>query len=582
MEDVARLEIDYREVLQRRLPVAATIGGLVLAITVLLAVLLPSYYKSRAVILIEAQEMPQDLVRSMVTSYADQRVQIISQRVLTNSNLTAIVEKYRLYEEERRRRPLETILEQMRKSIVITPVSADVVDPKGGRAVQATIAFELSYENKSPILAQRVANEVSSLFLSENLRQRKETSEESLKFMTEEYERRRKEVASFESKLAAFKQGNVERLPEFGNLNIELTNRTENDIRSLDSQIQSLQQQRVYLESELAQQNPSLGTFSETGERILGPTDRLKVLKAEFAPLSARYGPSHPDVIAKRKEIEALTAEVGDAGETDEAALKLRDSLGRLASMRKKYSDDYPDVKKLKAEVQALEMQLAESPVSMATRNVGEKADNPAYIQLRARLDSVNNDIKGLGAQRESLKRKLNELNERIASSPDVERQYRELSRDYESAQLKYREIMAKRQEAELASNLESEQRGERFTLIEPPVTPEEPAKPNRAAIAALGVMLSLLAGFGGGMAAESLDDRIYGRNGVIRVLGIAPLAVIPSVNNPSSVRTRRLKLTTWVGGALLLVLGALMAIHFSYRPLDVLFFRLLRFIGLE
>ena len=131
-----------------------------------------------------------------MTSFADQRIQQISQRVLTNSNLSSIIEKYGLYTEERIEIPLEVVLEKMRKDISVTPISANVVDPKNRRAVQSTIAFELAYENKSPELAQRITNEIVSLFLNENLKQRTETSTETLTFLTTESEKLRGDVAS--------------------------------------------------------------------------------------------------------------------------------------------------------------------------------------------------------------------------------------------------------------------------------------------------------------------------------------------------------------------------------------------------
>ncbi|MBX9695766.1 MAG: lipopolysaccharide biosynthesis protein, partial [Cyanobacteria bacterium] len=306
MQEALSLGASYGPIIKRHMSLALTTGFILLLLTAALALGLPSYYKSKAVILIEAQEIPQDLVRSLVTSYADQRMQIIAQRVLTNSNLTTIIEKYNLYVSKREREPLETILEDMREDITMEPVSADVMDPKQGKAVKATIAFELAYENRDPVIAQRVASELVSLFLNENLKQRTETSTETLDFLTAESEKLRKEVATLESKLATFKKGNVERLPELTNLNLELINRNEQQMTQLDGQLQSLQQQRVYLESELAQQKPTTLLISETGERILGPADRLKVLESEFVPLAARYGANHPDVVAKRKEIDSL------------------------------------------------------------------------------------------------------------------------------------------------------------------------------------------------------------------------------------------------------------------------------------
>ena len=578
MDDILTFPFNFGEAIKRRLPLAAVVGFTLLIVTLVLAVTLPSYYKSRAVILIEAQEMPQDLVRSLVTSFADQRIQVISQRVLTNSNLSSIIEKYDLYAEDRQHAPLESILETMRKEIAVTPISADVADPRVGRSIQATIAFELAYESKSPALAQRVANEIVSLFLSENLRQRKETSQQSLTFLTEESQKLRNEVSELEQKLSNFKQGNVEQLPELTNLNIEMINRAEGDIRSLDSQIQSLLQQKVYLESELAQQKPIMGTFSETGERILGPADRLKILEAEFTPLASRYGATHPDVVSKRKEIESLRADVGgSSGQDQELILKLKDAQGRLSVLRKKYADSYPDVRKTELEVSSLREAIGKVGSFSLPEAKNAEPDNPAYIQLKARLEGTESDLRGLQGQRLALRGKLGELEKRIENAPEVERKYRELTRDYENAQKKYGEVSAKRQEAEVASNLENEQKGERFTLIEPPTVPEAPSKPNRSAIGILGVVASLAAAFGIGVLLEKFDDRVYGRSGLGRLLGVAPLAVIPRIDTDRTIRIRNRRILIVALSLLGILVGVLLAVHFFVRPLDVLYFQISR-----
>ncbi len=582
MDDALSLGTSYKAAVKRRLPLGAITALVLLTITTALALGLPPRYQSRAIILIEQQEIPQDLVRSLVTSYADQRIQVISQRVLTNSNLSAIIDKYNLYADKRQSEPLEAVLEQMREDIVVTPISAEVADPKAGRSVQATIAFELAYENRIPVLAQRVANELVTLFLNENLKQRTETSRETLTFLTAESQKLRSQVAELEAKLADFKEGNVGKLPELASLNLDLMNRTESEMRALDTQIRSLDQQRVYLESELAQQQPTMSLFSETGERILGSADRLKVLESEFIPLSARYGTNHPDVVAKRKEIESLRAEVGGTNAAGELAFRLNQTKADLAQARKKYSADHPDIRQLAREVSTLEAELqAANASSRHVEPANVQPDNPAYIQLQARLEATATDLSALHAQRTGLAAKLADLENRLTSMPQIEREYRMLTRDYENAQAKYQEVLAKRQEAELASSLESEQQGERFTLIEPPVTPEEPSEPNRLAIVLLGGLLSIAGGFGSGAIAEAFDARIYGRDGVTRAFGVPPLAVIPRINTEATLRNRLARRTAIVAGLFIVLLVIALAIHFIYRPLDVLFFQTLRAVGM-
>ncbi|MBI2799530.1 MAG: lipopolysaccharide biosynthesis protein [Gammaproteobacteria bacterium] len=577
MEEANSLNTNYGAVIKRRLPLSLMIVFGLATVTLALALGLPSRYKSRAVVLIEAQEIPEDLVRSLVTSYADQRIQVIAQRVLTNNNLSSIIDKYHLYAESRKRNPLEEVLEQMRKDITVKPISAEVGDPKLGHSVQATIAIELAYENKAPDVAQRVANEVVSLFLNENLKQRTKTSEETLNFLSSESEKLRNQVADLETKLAAFKEKNVEQLPELANLNMELMNRTETDVTQIDSQIRSLEQQRVYLESELAQQKPSTSLYSETGERILGPADRLKVLESEFVTVASRYGAEHPDVIAKRKAIESLRAQTGSTNKSAELALKLSKAQTGLAEANRKYSSDHPDIKRLNREIDSLQAELASASKMAPPVKSNAPPDNPAFIQLQARLEATNGDIRALQEQRAGLKAKLSNIEARITRAPQVEREYRMLTRDYETAQRKYQEVVAKRQEAELATNLENKQQGEKFTLIEPPVIPEEPSKPNRLAIGLLGGLLSIAGGVGTGALAESLDGRIYGRMGVTRLLGVPPLAVIPTIETPGSRNKKRLNKLLVASIVVAVLIAIACVIHVFYRPLDVLYFQFIR-----
>ncbi len=580
MELASTISPNYMEMIRRRLPSGLLVFALFLLVALGLALGLPAIYKSRAVVLIEAQEIPQDMVRSMVTSFADQRLQVISQRVLTNSNLGGIIQKFDLYQAERKKNPLEVVLQKMRKDIIVAPISADVVDPKQGKAVQATIAFEMSYQNRSPEIAQRVANEIVSLLLNENLKQRTETSTDTLGFLSAEAEKLGATVSELEQRLASFKKTNSDSLPELSSLNLELMNRSEADISALDGQLRSLDQQRVYLESELAQQKPVTQLVSETGERILGPADRLKVLESEFVPLAARYGDKHPDVMAKRRAIESLKAQVGAGNSGSELALRLQRAQADYGETLKKYSPEHPDVKRLARQVDSLQVELAKAGRSAPAVASGASPDNPAYIQLKARLDATAGDIASLQSQRATLKAKIANLEQRITSAPETEREYRGLARDYEIAQRKYQEVLAKKQEAELANNLESKQRGERFSLIEPPMIPEQPSKPNRMMIGLLGLFLSLGAGVGAGALLESIDSRIYGRAGVVRLLGVPPLAVIPVLYTEETENKKRSRWLVAAASLVLALIAAAVVIHLVLIPLDVLFFRVLRVLG--
>lgn len=583
MEEALAPTINYGEAIKRRLPLGLGVGLVLLILAFGVAFGLPAIYKSRAVILIEQQDIPEDLVRSLVTVYADQRIQIITQRVLTNANLVNIIEKFSLYVDDRETDPLETVLEQMREDITIEPISADVVDQKTGRATQATIAFELAFDSEDPVTAQRVANDLVSLFLNENLKQRTEATEDTLTFLSAESDRLKNNIAELETRLAEFKERNAGALPELSQLNLQLLSRSEQDLVAMQNQIRSLEQQKVYLESELAQQPASAAVLmSETGQRIMGPTDRLKSLEAEFITLSARYGAKHPSVVTMRREIDSLRQQTGTAPPATELAARLQSLQAELATNRERYGAEHPDVRRLQREIESLERELADGGrLAAAASGVAEPTpDNPVYVQLKARLDATTSDLRSLQGQQAALRAKIADFEKHLSAAPQVEREYRALTRDYDIATAKYQEVQAKRQEAELARSLETGQKGERFTLIEPAVIPEEPDRPNRLAIGFLGVVLAIAGSIGTGAIAENLDTRIYGRSGVSRLTGVPPLAVIPMLENAAVRRSRlRRRILIGLGCVGLIALGAL-AVHLIVGPLDVLFYRAMRVLG--
>src|SRR5215831_8385708 len=221
---------DLRDVLKavvrRRTPAMICIAAGIL-IAILLAVLLPAHYRSSATILIEQQELPADLVRSTVTSFADQRIQVISQRVMTTETLLRLINKFNLYANKRARETREELIARMRSDIDFHMISADVIDPRSGRPTAATIAFAVSYTSKDPELAARVANDLTSLYLNENLTQRARLAEDASAFLREEGDRLNAHIATLEGELAKFKEKNADALPELAQFNLEQLDRSE-------------------------------------------------------------------------------------------------------------------------------------------------------------------------------------------------------------------------------------------------------------------------------------------------------------------------------------------------------------------
>ena len=468
----------HRRAVRRRLLPMLITAGLVVTLFFLAAFLWPPTYRSTGTILIEQQEMPEDFVRSAVSSYADQRIQVISQRVMTSANLLEIIAKYNLYPEERRTQAREAIVASMRQEIKLNMISADVVDPRQGHATKATIAFSVSYDNRSPQVAASVANEITSLYLRENLESRKQQAAGSADFLNTEAQRVGAEVTDLEQQLAAFKSKNENSLPEYAQLNVQLASRAQDDLRELDSRVRALDQQIVFLDAQLAQINPTGSIYGDTGQRVMGAREQLKLLKTEYASAVATYSPTHPDVIKLKREIEGLESELGSQSDYRDTTRRLDQARADLAAARQTHTDSHPDVVQLSREVSQLEEQLKQAPQSPATPVRGQEPDNPAYIQIQASREAARTERASLLVQQGQLRARVTELEQRSAAAPMIERDYSALMQELQSAQRKHAELEQKQMEAQLASNLETERKGERFALIEPPVEPQKAHQP--------------------------------------------------------------------------------------------------------
>lgn len=569
---------EYLAILKRRKWQLILPTVILLPIALLVAMKLPPIYQSTATILIEQQEIPPELIRTTVTSFADQRIQVIKQRVMTLKNLGDLIEKYDLYPEIRQKRSLNAAVAEMRENVELEMVSASVVDPQSGRSKMATIAFTLSFRSGSGPLAQKVTNELVSLFMAENLRQREAAVEEASAFLREEANKLADQIRQLEAALATFKEEHRNNLPELFTLNRELMQRAEEQLRDNELTIRSLQEQQLFLETQLAQIDPQL-TVASVGGGQTAPTPeaRLRALEAEYVGVAARYQATHPDRLDMEREIAALRKAVGSA---DLSALQSqRAEIARqLRSARERYSARHPDVQRLERDLAQADRRLAAGGTGTVAGNpLPQDADNPAYLQLQARLEGIKLEIQGLRNAREDLEARIKTYEQRLIDAPNIERDYNELTRGYDNAVAKYREVKDKQLEAELAEALESERKAERFTLIEPPIVPDEPIEPDRRKIMMVGVVGAVGAGAGHLALWELLDKGLHGARTVQRITGAPPLAVIPRISTRAEQRRRlRRRLLLAAAAVACLVIGVV-AVHLFVKPLDLLWFTLLR-----
>jgi succinoglycan biosynthesis transport protein ExoP len=563
--------------------------------TLALAMLLPPHFRSAGTILIEQQEMPQELVRSTVTSYADERVQVISKRVMTTETLLNIIRRYDLYPKRRAKDTREALLTRMRKDIGLKMISADVIDPRSGHPTSATIAFEVSYTSVSPDLAAKVANELTTLYLNENLTNRTQLAKDAATFLEAEGDHLNQRIGELEAQLEKFKEKHFKQLPELTQLNMTLLDRTYEDLRTAESRQSSLEQQRVYLEAQLAMLKPNSTMFSDTGERITSTADRLKLARSQLDSARALYAPDHPDIVRLQREVSGLEKEIAAsnkvatdpartaADENNDLRRKLQNAQAALVQASERYGPEHPDRMRLQREVDTLKGELAAAPTAPMADSPGvapKEADNPAYVQIQAQLSATVNDLQAQSEQIVKLKAREEEYQSDVRLAPQVEQEYRELTRDYENTRIKYQEIRSKQTEAKTAQDLEADRKGERFTLIDPPLPPEEPISPNRRLLLVAGFIVSAGLTFGLLWLLEYFDGSVRGRLDLLKLTGVPPLALVPHIPTEAEHRAGRRRMRLAVGTAVASACIAVALTHFFYQPLDVLWFTFTRRFG--
>lgn len=565
---------------RRRSRIGGTAAGLfVLAVAV--AFLLPPAYRSTATILIEEQEVPADLVRSTITGYADQRIQTIKHQVMTRPNLLKIVDQYGLYEGLRRRATTEEVLEQMADDIHLDVISAEVVDRRTHQPIKATIAFTLAYDGETPAQAQKVANELTSLFLAENLKSRERQAQEATVFLKQESEHLADRLVELERQISEFKQDAKGALPELVQLNMQLLSQAEREQTDVEQRINAVEERRNYLDGQLGTLKPQTPIITASGERILDAEERLKALRTQLASSAGYLSDDHPDIVKMKQEIEALERQGGTVNAGDELRKRLTDEHVKIEALLGRYGEDHPDVVRSRKTIASLEEQLLELAQEPSRERTAVKPENPAYIQIQAQLTAATTELDALRKSRSEVKHKVRQYADRLERTPQIEPNYLVLVRDRDNTEKKYHDIRHRLLEAQVSQGLEVQRKGERFSLIDPPDFPEKPEKPNRPAIVLLGLVLALAGGVGAGAAAENLDHSVRTAGMLRGLTQLPPLAVIPYLPNSDDLacaaRSKLLWRWGWAGGVAILLL----LVHFLWMPLDVLWFVALRKIGL-
>lgn len=508
---------DYLSILRRRALLLVGVFSGIFIVALAVALLLPPVYQSTGTILIESSQIPTEMVQATVTSYADERIEVIKQRVMTRENLLRIIEKYHLYKDHSSGTTPSELIDEMRMRIAIELVTANVQNKAKG---SGTIAFKVSFEDRKPELANQVANELVTLFLDENVKVRTERANQTTEFLTQEADKLRTELETLENQIATFKQEHGNVLPDNVNMSMTAMQRTESELHEVDRDYKAAQEELRFLDVELA--TARAGNLNGPSQTF-SPAQELERAKSEYARLSATYNENHPDVRAAKRKIATL-----------------------------------------------------ESSAAASGGSGGKTIGDLAVAKVEAKIASARARVGSLGQQQGALRARMRQLETELQKAPQVERGLSALMRDHENAQKKYDEIRSKQMTAQVAENLEGDKKAERFSLLEPPLMPDRPIKPNRKKMIAMGFFLALAAALGATMVLENINGGVRGADALEAIVRQRPMAVIPYIALDEEVEKRKSLLKKAVIGLGVSIVVLLLVVHFVVMPLDVLVLKII------
>lgn len=507
---------------------------------VLLAYKLPPVYRSDATILIEQPAIPEDIVPSMMTSYVDERIQAVTQRVMAAENVREIIAEYDLYPDLRAQGLPQQAVEAFRADVHQESMSAEVYDPRRGRMDGSTYAFVIGFHNQFPHVAQSVAARLAQAYVDENARSRTERSAETTGFLADSAQRMAAEMSEMEAKMADYKGTYAEAMPERLQLNVQVLERTERELDDIEKEIRQLSSERDLLQLELQSIDPYAIVFSEANSSMLNVSERLEELQLEYIRLKSLYGDAHPDVIRTKREIDSIVGEKSGQSTSSNLSQQLAALQLQRDELLDRYSAEHPDVQRLDRAINSIQEELRAQPAG--GRSARREPTNPLYIQKQLALDTTTAALAAAQAQRGQLRARLGNVEQNIAIAPRVEREWLELVRGYDSARQEYNQLQSRISDARMSERLETQNKAERFTLLERASLPVEPLEPNRPAIVFLGVVLALGAGIGLAALVDGMDSTVRSFSDLETLLASAPLVSVPYMSTSRDVRLRRLK----------------------------------------
>jgi polysaccharide biosynthesis transport protein len=510
---------------KRRKWLALVVFSIPLSVGITVTLSVPKLYRSTATVLVERQAIPEAFVRPTVTSELETRLQTISQKILSRARLEELMTRFNLYPDLRTRMSSEALVERLRRDITLE-VKATGRPFASGQP--GTVAFALSYRGRDPRTVALVTNTVAEFYPEENSRAREQQAAGTTAFLKAQLSETKTRLESQERLVGEFKKKHLGELP------------------------QQLQANLTTLESLTAQ----LRLTSDNQVRAAEHRQSLAVQLAEATSFGPVVGPA---------------GGLAPIPETANArVVRLRQELSEL---RVRYSERYPDVARLKAEIAALErdMAIAKSEAASDTIAPADAPASPYVLRLREALRSADAELKILKSEEQRLRTAIATYQGRVENTPRREQEFQDISRDYDSTRELHQSLLKRYEEAQLAEHMEQGRQGEHFRILDPAVPSTVPAAPNQPALLAVFLVLSTCAALGAVVLAETLDTSFRSARELSTVTAIPVLARIPRIKTESDaaehVRRSRRRAVAAVAGLVLMV-GASYFVAHNNEPL--------------
>jgi polysaccharide chain length determinant protein (PEP-CTERM system associated) len=451
------------------------------AITFVWVMRLPSIYRAESLILIEGQRIPERYVPTTVNDELSNRLSMLTQQIKSYASLLQTIEKFDLYREERKTMVEEEVIARMRADVDVKVVQ--------GWSRETFPAFTIAYQGTNPVLVARVAESLTTEFYTENLKMRREQAKGTQQFLDIQLDQARVDLEEQENVLKNFRQRYHGELPAQTSALMGRLNRLELQFKGVQDSLRNAEQQKVMLANSLASAQNSLATFRELSSQGSGPAQLGR---------PGGGGPGPPTDLQRAQAV--------------------------LAGLRLRYSEDHPDVTRLRAQIEILEKTAAEKAapepqVSAETESATappETTPRPS-LSLATMLQEHEDRVRNIQVQTQLLtdeqtsleKEKARILNDmadsqrRVEALPLVDQEFAKVTRDYDNSRANYHKLLNQKKEADLAASMETLEKAERLFVLDKPRVPSKPIKPKREALIGMGCVGGLALGVMLGFALE-------------------------------------------------------------------------------